>query len=95
MAIMTKKAKEVTGVVTCELLNVRARANSNADIVNVIGKDTVVKVDPGTIGNKFYKVTATRPRTRPLADEVIDGYCMADYISIIGDRDKPDEEVTD
>ena len=87
MAITSKKTeKEVFGIVTgCELLNVRSRANSNSEIVNVIPKDTKVSIDPSTIGNKFYKIKMELKRTRPLNDEIVDGYCMSNYISIIDD----------
>lgn len=78
----SKEVKETTGVVICERLNVRSRANSNADVVTIIEKGSVVTIDPNTIGNKFYKIRMIRPRTRPLADEVIDGYCMAEFIKI-------------
>lgn len=89
MAITNSKKtdKEIHGVVTgCELLNVRARPNSNSDIVNVISAGAVVSVDSNTIGNKFFKIKMHRKRTRPLSDEVVEGYCMSDFIKIIDDR---------
>lgn len=88
MAITDKKSKkDIQGVVTgCEHLNVRARANSNAEIINIIDKDSVVMVDPDTIGNKFYRIRMMRRRSRPLPDELIEGYCMSEYVSVPGDK---------
>lgn len=88
MAITDKKNKKnIKGVVTgCERLNVRVRANSNAEIINILDRDAVVFVDPDTIGNKFYKISMVRHRERPLPDEIIEGYCMSEYISVPNDK---------
>lgn len=88
MALASKKNdKDVPGVVSgCERLNVRVRASSTAEIVNIINKGDIVTVDSNTLGNKFYKIKMIRHNLRPLSDEVIDGYCMSEYISLIGGR---------
>ncbi len=75
------------GVVTgCKRLNVRASGKEGSLILNVLERGTIVEIDPDTIGNKFYKIRATRRNTRPALDEIVEGYCMRDYISIVADE---------
>lgn len=89
MSIASKKVDEpVTGKVNCDKLNVRANPSSRAAVVNIIDKGTVVDIDPGTLHNKFYRITTTRLNTRPRMDETIEGFCMSKFITV----DTPVEE---
>lgn len=67
---------EVDGIVSgCEYLNVREESSKDANILCVIGVNTVVKVDlsSDTETNEFYKV---------ITPNGVKGYCMKKFITI-------------
>ena len=67
---------EVDGIVSgCEYLNVREESSKDANILCVIGVNTVLKVDlsSDTETNEFYKV---------ITPNGVKGYCMKKFITI-------------
>lgn len=66
--------KDVFGVVTdCKMLNVRAKADGNADIVAIIPAGTELMIDRKNSTSEFYKVCNAAG---------IEGFCMKKYIKI-------------
>lgn len=64
----------LTGVVTdCHKLNVRARADPDADVVAVIPALTEVAIDTAASTEAFYKVCIPAG---------IEGFCMRKYIAV-------------
>lgn len=78
---------ERTGVVTgCKKLNVRSTGSINGQIIAVINRGTLLKVDRDSIGGKFYKVRVERPDK-----EDIEGYCMGQFVSLVIEESVLDE----
>lgn len=78
-----EEPKLSSGTVTnCERLNVRKHPAVDAEVVNIIDKGDEVTVDTSQSTAKFYKIRMTKKRERPLADEVIDGFCMKEFIKV-------------
>ncbi len=68
------KAVELTGVVTdCTRLNVRAEADPNARVIDVIQALTEVVIDTGASTDGFYRICTA---------EGIEGFCMKKYIAV-------------
>lgn len=68
------KAVELTGVVTdCTRLNVRAEADPNARVIDVISALTEIVIDAGASTDEFYRVHTA---------EGIEGFCMKKYIAV-------------
>jgi len=63
-----KSKKKVGFVHNCEKLNIRVAPNKDADIVEVINKDTKVRIDEANSTDDFYAVE--------------NGYCMKQYIEV-------------
>lgn len=66
----------VDGVVSgCDKLNVRSESNKESNVLCVIAKDSVVKVDltEDDSANEFYKV---------VTPSGVEGYCMKKFITI-------------
>lgn len=63
----------VTGVIVdCRKLNVRAEANSTADVVCVLDVNSEVMIDVAESTNEWFRIcTATG----------VDGYCMRKYVN--------------
>lgn len=67
------KPKATTGIVTCELLNVRVAPNPEATIDCVLAKDSKVTIDLSESTDEWYKVV-TKDKTT--------GYCMKKFIAV-------------
>lgn len=66
--------KASTGKVTCELLNVREAPNTDADVVEVITKDSEVTINLKESTDEWYKVLTSNKFT---------GYCMKKFIAVL------------
>lgn len=64
--------KEVSGVVNCLRLNVRAEASKNAAVLKIIEQNSKVKIDEENSTDDFYKVQIAG----------ITGFCMKDFITV-------------
>lgn len=63
----------VKGVVTVDLLNVRAKPGRETKILSVIKRGAEVVIDETDADEVFYKVTTATG---------VEGFCMKDYIDI-------------
>lgn len=69
-----EEVKEIMGVVAgCDRLNVRADADSTAEILNTLAKGTKVQIDEAGSTKDFYKIYTASG---------IEGYCMKQFITI-------------
>lgn len=69
----SKTKKDNLGKVTTNLLNVRKEPDINSVILDIIKKDTIVKINFEKSDDIFYKVYANN----------INGYCMKEYIEVL------------
>lgn len=68
-----KASKKVFGIVdNCELLNVRATASTDGEVVKVINRGTKLEINEAESTNEFYKVK----------NKSCDGFCMKDFITV-------------
>ena len=68
-----KIPKKVFGVVdNCELLNVRATASTDGEVVKVINRGTKLEINESESTSEFYKVK----------NKSCDGFCMKDFITV-------------
>ena len=68
-----KAPKKVFGVVdNCELLNVRATASTDGEVVKVINRGTKLEIDESESTSEFYKVK----------NRSCDGFCMKNFITV-------------
>lgn len=67
--------KKAVGTVTgCVKLNVRAKPNAGADVLEIIEVGDRVTVDEKSLGKAWYKVVTAKGTK---------GYCMKEYIAIV------------
>lgn len=68
-----KAPKKVFGIVdNCELLNVRATASTDGEVVKVINRGTKLEINEAESTSEFYKVK----------NRCCDGFCMKDFITV-------------
>lgn len=67
------EAKPVTGVVECELLNVRVAPNKEATVAAVIVEGAKVTINKKESTDGWYKV---------ITEAGIEGYCMKKFIAV-------------
>lgn len=68
-----KAPKKVFGIVdNCELLNVRATASTDGEVVKVINRGTKLEINESESTSEFYKVK----------NKSCDGFCMKNFITV-------------
>lgn len=68
-----KTPKKVFGIVdNCELLNVRATASTDGEVVKVINRGTKLEINESESTSEFYKVK----------NKSCDGFCMKNFITV-------------
>lgn len=72
--VVEEPSAKVGNVQNCVRLNVRAKPNTNADILEVIEIGDDVTIDEKSLGKPWYKVTTAKGTV---------GYCMKEYIVIV------------
>lgn len=68
-------SKTVKGrVANCRKLNVRAKAEDDAEILGQVKVDAILEINPDNSNKRFYAVTT---------EEGMKGYCMKKYVKIV------------
>ena len=71
--VESKTPKKVFGIVdNCELLNVRATASTDGEVVKVINRGTKLEINESESTSEFYKVK----------NKSCDGFCMKNFITV-------------
>lgn len=65
-----KVATVISGIVNCERLNIRSEAKTGDNIIEVVEKDTVLKIDSSFEDKDFYKLDGKN------------AYCMKKFITV-------------
>ena len=67
----------LSGVVNgCDKLNIRKEPSMNAEIVDIIDKDTIVNINKDLSTEEFYKINIYNDI------KTIDGYCLKKFITL-------------
>ena len=67
------KNTKLFGTVSCPMLNIRAEANVESEIVSVLRKEAEVTINEEESTEDFYKVCTAA---------AVEGYCMKQYIDV-------------